>query len=129
HAGELRLRVGHGLAHLLGRLGEDVIDHWASLRRLPPDRGELSHWFARSARSRPPPRGPIHRTSVPIGSPSRARRMLPGCITSKTTIGSWLSMQKVMAVESITFRPRFRTSRYSTSLNFVASGLTRGSSL
>ena len=31
--------------------------------------------------------------------------MLPGAVTSNTMIGSSLSMQNVIAVESITFRP------------------------
>ena len=81
---EVGLGVAHGLGHLLGGLEQDVVDHR-------------------------PTSGP-HETSVPIGSPSRARRMLPGPIRSKTTIGSLLSMQNVMAVESITLRPRLRTS-------------------
>ena len=36
--------------------------------------------------------------------------MLPGCVTSNTMIGSELSMQNVIAVESITCRPRWSTS-------------------
>src|SRR5262249_13615091 len=45
-------------------------------------------------------------TSVPIGSPVSALVMLPERVTSKTMIGSALSMQNVIAVESITCRPR-----------------------
>src|SRR6185503_6082791 len=41
-------------------------------------------------------------TSVPIGSPMSALPMLPGSMTSNTMIGSALSMQNVIAVESIT---------------------------
>ncbi len=51
-----------------------------------------------------------HDTSVPIDSPSRARLMFPASIRLKTTIGSMLSMQNVMAVESITLSPRLSTS-------------------
>jgi len=46
-----------------------------------------------------------------VGSPTSARLMLPGSITSKTMIGSRLSMQNVIAVESITLSPRVRISR------------------
>ena len=44
------------------------------------------------------------RTSVPICSPLSARRMFPGIIRSKTRIGRSLSLQKVMAVRSMTRR-------------------------
>ena len=50
-------------------------------------------------------------TSVPIASPTSARMMLPGWVTSNTMIGSELSMQNVIAVESITCRPRCSTSK------------------
>jgi hypothetical protein len=49
-------------------------------------------------------------TIVPIGSPHSARLMLPFDNTSNTMIGSWLSMQNVMAVESMTCRPSLSTS-------------------
>ena len=51
-----------------------------------------------------------HPTSVPTRRPSSTDRTLPLARTSNTTIGMPLSMQKVMAVESITFRPRLITS-------------------
>src|SRR5262249_51901575 len=51
-------------------------------------------------------------TIVPIGSPTSARAMLSGSDTSKTMIGSWLSMQNVIAVESITCSPRDSTSKW-----------------
>src|SRR5205085_2288175 len=52
-------------------------------------------------------------TTVPI-SPgvNTARRMLPRPVRSKTTIGSLLSMQSEIAVESITFRRCLSTSMY-----------------
>ena len=68
-------------------------------------------------------------TSVPIVSPASARRMLPGAVTSKTMIGSSLSMQNVIAVESITLRPRLITSKWVTSSSFTADGSRRGSAL
>ena len=49
-------------------------------------------------------------TSVPIFSPRTARTMLPCPMRSKTTMGRVLSMQRLMAVASMTFRPRCRTS-------------------
>src|SRR5258706_1950833 len=52
-----------------------------------------------------------HRTSVPIGRPSKTQRTLPGREMSKTTIGRSLSMQNVIAVESITLRPLLSTSK------------------
>ena len=62
-------------------------------------------------------------------SPTSARWMLPGAVTSNTTIGSSLSMQNVMAVESITFRPLLRISKWLTSVSFTAVGSSRGSAL
>ena len=53
--------------------------------------------------------------------------MLPGSITSKTMIGSSLSMQNVIAVESITSSRRFSTSKWLTSVSFTASGSSCGS--
>jgi hypothetical protein len=47
----------------------------------------------------------------------------------KTTIGSLLSMQREMAVASITFNPRSKTSRYVMRGNFVACGVETGSAL
>src|SRR5262245_48401772 len=66
-------------------------------------------------------------TIVPIGSPTRARAMLSGSDTSKTMIGSWLSMQNVIAVESITCNPRESTSKWLNRSSLTASGSRRGS--
>src|SRR5262249_48365361 len=66
-------------------------------------------------------------TTVPIGSPTSALMMFPGCVTSNTMIGSWLSMQNVIAVESITFRPRLSTSKWLSDASFFASGFVCGS--
>src|SRR5260370_372742 len=50
-------------------------------------------------------------TRVPISSlPNIARRMLPLLVRSNTTIGSLLSMQREIAVESITFKVSRSTS-------------------
>ena len=50
-------------------------------------------------------------TSVPIALADRAPGgCCPAAVTSNTMIGSSLSMQNVIAVESITFRPRLSTS-------------------
>src|SRR5205814_864541 len=54
-------------------------------------------------------------TSVPMGSPISALPMLPGSMTSNTMIGSALSMQNVIAVESITSSRRLSTSKCVTS--------------
>src|SRR5262249_17731009 len=51
-----------------------------------------------------------HPTSVPTRRPSSTDLTLPLARTSKTTIGISLSMQNVMAVESITLRPWLMTS-------------------
>ena len=45
-------------------------------------------------------------TSVPIRAPSATRWMLPGTLMSKTTMGRLFSMQKAMAVRSMTFKRR-----------------------
>src|SRR5262245_1201730 len=68
-------------------------------------------------------------TRVPMLSPSNARAMLPGVVMSNTMIGSSLSMQNVIAVESITFSPRLRISKWLTSVSFTALGSRRGSAL
>lgn len=47
---------------------------------------------------------------VPIGSPRRARVMLPGVCMSNTMMGFLLSMHRVKAVESITLSWRSRHS-------------------
>src|SRR4030095_3436924 len=48
-------------------------------------------------------------TSVPSGSPSTTRRMLPGFVMLKTRMGRLLSRQREMAVESITPTALFST--------------------
>ena len=98
HRGELRLQVGDGLVHLVGTV---VHHHRAHLRRRRRSR----------RRSVVPGQRRTLLTSVPMRSPCSARRMLPGAVTSNTMIGSSLSMQNVMAVESITFRPFSRISK------------------
>src|SRR5262249_7215454 len=50
-------------------------------------------------------------TSDPTFSPMTTRRMLPCLFMLKTTMGRLLSRQRLMAVASITLRPRFRMSR------------------
>src|SRR5579872_413166 len=82
HAGEFGLRVGDGLVHPLSGVGE--------------------HY----------PRELVvcHRISVPISSPASARRRFPGPMRSNTSTGSRLSLQKVIAVRSITRRSWFTTS-------------------
>ena len=52
--------------------------------------------------------------------------MLPGAVTSNTMIGSSLSMQNVIAVESITLRPLLRISKWLTSMSFTAVGSSAG---
>src|SRR5262249_31201995 len=84
-AGELLLHVEDGLAHLV--LG--FVDLRVHQRSSPAEA----------------------LTSVPIASPTNVRMMLPGWVTSNTMIGSELSMQNVIAVESITCRPRCNTSK------------------
>src|SRR5699024_4826330 len=49
-------------------------------------------------------------TTVPMRSPRMARVMLPGRSRPNTIIGWALSMQRLKAVESTTFRPRLRAS-------------------
>ena len=49
-------------------------------------------------------------TIEPIFSPIITRRMFPRSFKLKITIGRSLSLHKLMAVESITFSPRFSTS-------------------
>src|SRR6266508_742523 len=49
-------------------------------------------------------------TTVPISSPRTTRRTFPRFVESNTMIGRSLSMQRLMAVESITFRFFFSTS-------------------
>src|SRR3972149_5427890 len=72
------------------------------------DDGEI-HFFLQLSENRL-----IHRfpplTKVPIGSPETTRLMLPFSIILKTMIGTWLSMQSEMAVESMTLSSRFNTS-------------------
>src|SRR5690606_26917720 len=82
HAGELAPGVLDGPRHPLGRaLRHDL----AQLR--------------------------THTTRVPRSRPSRMDLMLPSVIRSNTTIGTRLSMHMVIDVASITFSPRFSTSR------------------
>src|SRR2546428_12660442 len=50
-------------------------------------------------------------TTDPTGSPAMARLMLPGRSRLKTTIGRRLSMQREIAVASITLRPCSSTCR------------------
>ena len=54
---------------------------------------------------------PGQETSVPIDSPARIERTLPEAMRSNMTIGMSLSMQRVMAVASMAFRPFWITSR------------------
>src|SRR5215471_5469105 len=49
-------------------------------------------------------------TSDPIFSPVKTLRMFPRWFRLKMMMGRLLSLQSEMAVESITFRPRFNTS-------------------
>src|SRR5262249_54726944 len=53
-------------------------------------------------------------TIEPTGSPHTIRRMLPGRVRSKTTIGSLFSMHSEMAVVSITASCLFSASMYVT---------------
>ena len=53
-----------------------------------------------------------HPTSVPTGLPCRMDLTLPFASRSNTTMGRFFSMQKVMAVESMTFRPLVMTSMW-----------------
>ena len=97
HRGELRLQVADRLAHLVVALVED----------------ECLHLVAVGTHARPfmcRPRA--HERADALAE--SARWMLPGAVTSNTTIGSSLSMQKVIAVESITFRPLLRISKWLT---------------
>ncbi len=55
--------------------------------------------------------------------------MFPGAVTSNTMIGNSLSMQNVIAVESITFRPLLRISKWVTWESLTAVGSSRGSAL
>ena len=71
---ELILQMDDDLVHLVVRLVDPGVGHLVSLGC----------------------------TSVPIGSPVSALVIFPGCITSNTMIGSELSMQNVIAVESMT---------------------------
>jgi len=57
------------------------------------------------------PSAPDQVTNVPIDSPARMDRTLPEAMRSNMTIGMSLSMQSVMAVASIAFRPFWITSR------------------
>src|SRR5262245_37934377 len=82
HVPELLLEGGAGGVHLLLQPVEDRVRH-----------------------ARPPC------TSVPIDSFETARRMLPGRMRSKTRIGMLLSMQSDIAVASMTWSWRFKTSR------------------
>lgn len=50
-------------------------------------------------------------TREPTFSPVMTRRIFPCLLRLKITIGRLLSRHRLMAVESITFRPRFRISR------------------
>ena len=52
----------------------------------------------------------VQQIVVPMGSPSRARVMLPGVCMSNTMMGFLLSMQRVKAVESMTLSWRSRHS-------------------
>ncbi len=69
----------------------------------------------------------VGRHDVPIFSPRTARAMLPSSSRSKTTIGSSLSMQRLMAVASTTFSPRSEHLGVGSESNFTASGLVLGS--
>src|SRR5208282_4999412 len=89
-------RRGPPGAHI-AELGPDVVDGLAHL--LP---GFLQHQAGELLVH--------HRTSVPIRSPASARRRLPGPIRSNTRMGRLLSLQKVMAVRSITRRSLATTS-------------------
>src|SRR5258708_3442906 len=100
-AAELILEVDNDLVHLVVCLRDPSVGHLASLGC----------------------------TSVPIGSPVSALVMLPACITSKTMIGKELSMQNVIAVESMTWSPRARTSKWLSFSIFTALGSVRGSAL
>src|SRR5438270_3859208 len=53
---------------------------------------------------------PYALTVDPIFSPSSTRRILPCWFRLKTMMGRLLSLHRLMAVESITFRPNFSTS-------------------
>ena len=52
--------------------------------------------------------------------------MFPCAVTSNTMIGNWLSMQNVIAVESITASRLFSTSKWLTSVSFTALGIEPG---
>ena len=95
--GEVVLRDGDGLLHLLLGFEEGVVDHVGLLRRFVV----VVRWAGRHAS------GPM---SVPIFSPWTARAMLPSSCMLKTTIGSRLSRHRLMAVASATLSPRPRNS-------------------
>src|SRR5690242_4319518 len=66
-------------------------------------------------------------TIVPIGSPVATRLKLPGTLRLKTTRGKWLSMQRLMAVASMTLRFWFKIERKEISVYFLAEGFFIGS--
>ena len=133
-------RVGHGdRRHLVDGRGRRRSSRRASRRAAPvlarPVRTPANSRASRSAATcirvsrslitasmiaHPPgrDRSPLVRpatsadTIEPTGSPLTIRRMLPGRVRSKTTMGSLLSMQSEIAVVSITSSPRFSTSMY-----------------
>ncbi len=68
-------------------------------------------------------------TRVPILSPRTARAMFPSTSRLNTMIGILLSMQRLNAVASATFRPCSSTSRWVISSYSLASGSTLGSAV
>src|SRR5205823_8332188 len=100
HGVEVLVRRLDRLVHPLRRVADEVLDHRSS-----PSGVEMT---------------------VPIFSPVATLPMLPG-LSSKTWIGSRLSMQSERAVVSITFRPRSIASRCVSSGTSFASAFSRGS--
>src|SRR4029077_20560794 len=86
YAGKILANDVQGLVHLLLGLEHRLVDHRLSF-------SAAASWATR----------------VPIFSPCTARAMLPSPSKLNTTIGSRLSMQRLIAVASATRRPRAMT--------------------
>ena len=80
-------------------IGQDVGDHCDSLVGL-----EISQVYVGGRQAQAV-------TSVPIGSPRSARVTLPAGSMPNTRMSMPLSMHRLNAVESTTFRPRCSASR------------------
>src|SRR5690606_37600129 len=107
HGGEVVLRDGDGLLHLLLGVEKRLVDHGVSLP-------SAYSWVL---------------TRVPILSPRTARAMFPSTSRLNTMIGILLSMQRLNAVASATLSPCSSTSRWVISSYSFASGSTLGSAV